>query len=249
MEIVKYNMMIHNFNKWKKLNESKNNNFNSLIDYTHLTPNVSVDKIKQICDDAKENNFYSVCVLPDKVSSVSSFLEDSDIQICTVIALPDGTDNTNKKIKDTIDAMTNGVDEIDMVMDYKSLKELSTEQGEGYENKYNKILEDIRNVTKVCHSDDSIIIKIIIEIEELNYEQIKLACNMCEDAGVNFIQTSTGNSKKEINFEEKVEKIQYMRKLLPEYIKIKISGGIRNIEQIEEVLPFVDRIGTSIIIG
>ena len=238
--------MINKFQNWKRMNENKSN-FNSLIDYTYLNDKSDVDNIKKVCNDAKEHNYFSVCVLPEKVSTAQAFLDDSDVQICTVISFPEGTDSTNNKIKETQNAITNGADEIDMVMDFKSLKELSTEQGEDYQKKYDIILDDIRSVVKVCHSD-GIIIKVIIEIEELNYNQIQIACEMCVEAGADFVKTSTGKSKKMIDFNEKLEKIKYMRKILPDYMKIKISGGIRNIEHINDVLPYVDRIGTSIII-
>jgi deoxyribose-phosphate aldolase len=238
--------MIHNFKRWSKLNESKTN-YNNKIDYTYLKDNATIDDIKQLCEDAIENNFYSVCIKPNFVGTAQAFLDDSDVKVCTVISFPKGDDSSMKKVKETDAAITDGADEIDMVMNYKLLQELTYTEGEEYDDIYEELVQDVRNVVKICHKD-GIIVKVIIEIEELNYNQIKLACNICVDAGADFVKTSTGFAPTMKPFEDKLEKIKYMRKILPEYIKIKISGGIRNREQIEQVLPFVDRIGTSIII-
>lgn len=238
--------MIHNFNHWIKLNENKTNH-NNKIDYTYLKDNATIDDIKQLCEDAVENNFYSVCIKPNFVGTAQAFLNDSNVKVCTVISFPKGDVSTMKKVKETDAVITDGADEIDMVMNYKLLKELTYTEGEEYDDIYEELVQDIRNVVKICHKD-GIIVKVIIEIEELNYNQIKLACDICVDAGADFVKTSTGFAPTMKPFEDKLEKIKYMRKILPEYVKIKISGGIRNKEQIEQVLPYVDRIGTSIII-
>jgi deoxyribose-phosphate aldolase len=238
--------MIEKFKHFNKLYE-KINNFSSLIDYTYLKNNATVDDIKSVCDDAVENKYYSVCVMPDFVGSAKAFLDDEDVKICTVVSFPNGDDSTNSKVKETLKAITDGADEIDMVMDYKLLKELSIETGEEYDDIYKDLVDDVRSVSKVCHSD-GLVLKVIIEIEELNYNQIKLACVICVEAGADIIMTSTGMSKTMKSFQEKIDQIKYMRKILPEYTKIKVSGGIRSIDQINEVIPYVDRVATSIVI-
>jgi len=238
--------MIHNFNSFKKLNESQNT-FNSMIDYTYLKENSTVDDIKQLCEEAVENNFYAVCVLPGSVGTAQAFLENTDVKVVTVISFPKGVDTTNNKVKETMKAISDGADEIDVVMDFNQLKELSTLDGEEYDDIYTELLEDIRYVTRACHSDGNIL-KVIIETDELNYNQIKIACEICVEAGADYVQTSTGYSKTVKPFSDKVDKIKYMSKILPDYMKIKISGGVRSIDQIDEVKPYVDRIGTSIVI-
>ena len=132
-------------------------------------------------------------------------------------------------------------------MNYNLLKKLSVETDEEYKDIYEDILDDIKSVARVCHKD-GVLLKVIIELDNLNYHQIKLACDICVDAGADYVKTSTGTSKSSISFEEKIEKIKYMRKILPDYMKIKISGGIRTKDQIQQALPYIDRIGTSIII-
>ena len=239
--------MIHNFNSWSKLNENKKSKFNSIIDYTYLKDNSTIDDIKQLCEEAIENDFFSVCVLPKFVGTAKAFLEDEDPKVVTVISFPKGDDSANTKVRDTMKAITDGADEIDMVINFNQLKELSMLDGEEYDKLYEELVNEIRNVARACHSD-GIILKVIIEIEELNYNQIKIACEICVEAGADFVKTSTGFSKTTKPFSDKVEKLKYMRKILPEYIKIKVSGGIRVMEQIEQVLPYVDRIGTSAII-
>ena len=238
--------MIHNFNTFQKINESKNN-FNSLIDYTQLKNKITVDDIKDMCEDAVENKFYAVCVLPEFVGTTQAFLDNTDVKVCTVISFHKGDDTTNKKVKDTLAAITSGADEIDMVMDYKKLIELSLNKGDDFQDIYDELVDDVKSVSRACHSD-GVILKTVIEVEELTYNQIKLACEICVDAGSDFIQTSTGMAKTMKPFTDKLDQIKYMRKILPEFMKIKVTGGIRNQEQIEQVTPYVDRIGTSIII-
>ena len=238
--------MIYNFNQYNKIYESKSN-FNNLVDYTYLKANATIDDIKKLCEEAVENNFYAVCVMPDFVSTAKAFLDDEDVKVVTVISFPKGDDKTNSKVRETLKAITDGADEIDMVFNYTQLKELSIVKDEEYTDLYKELLDDVQSVARACHKDGAIL-KVIIEVEELNYNQIKMACDICVEAGADFVKTSTGMSKTMKPFEDKVDKIKYMRKILPEYIKIKISGGIRGKDQIEEVLPYVDRIGTSIVI-
>ncbi|NPV13128.1 MAG: deoxyribose-phosphate aldolase [Ignavibacteria bacterium] len=239
--------MIHNYNTFKRLNEAKNN-FNHLIDYTYLKKNATVDDIKKICEEAIENHFYSVCIYPEMVGTAKAFLENEDPIVCTVISFPNGDDSTNYKVKETLKAISNGADEIDMVFNYKKLRKLAILEGEDYESVYNELVTDVRQVAHSCHKN-GVILKVIIEVEEINYNEIKLACEICVEAGADYIQTSTGFSKINKFFSEKVEQLKYMRKILPEYIKIKVSGGVRNKEQVDMVLPYVDRIGTSVIIN
>ena len=238
--------MIQNFKIYNKLNENKSN-INNLIDYTYLKDNASVDDIKKICQDAVANKFYAICVKPEFVSTAKAFIDDEDVKICTVVSFPKGDDNTNKKVKETMKAITDGADEIDMVMDYKKLKELATADSEEYQDIYDDIVEDIKYVVRACHPE-GVTVKVIIEVEELTYQEIKIACDMITDSGADFIQTSTGYSKKNPSIDEKLEQVKYIRKVLPEFMKIKVSGGMRDMNNINLFLPYADRIGTSKII-
>jgi deoxyribose-phosphate aldolase len=248
------------------LNEEADKNiskYNNMIDFTYLKNDTSVDKIKEICDIAQENNFYSVCVDPKYVSDAYGFLEDEKIRICTVINFPDGQNKSEQNIKDVTTAISDGVDEIDFVLNYKTLKEATVledilkskindknsskeeikEEQEDLDNKYDKIEKSLLDVADICHRN-SIIFKVIIESGMLTIQEIKKACEICDRGGADFVMTSTGT--KEIGAE--VDKVKYMRKILPEYIKIKVSGGIRNVKDIEKFYDYADRFGTSTII-
>jgi len=224
-------------------NKQRNNKYNKIIDFTYLKNDVTVDKIKEVCEIAKKYNFYSVCVKPEYVSYSKQFLMDSDIKVVTVISFPKGNDKTKDKISQIEDSIIYGVDEIDMVMDYKLLKSLSKiTDSEKYEQKINIIKNELFSVARLCHGINSVILKIIIETGDLTLEQIKLSCDICVETGVDYVMTSTGLSK---NGAEE-SKVRFMRKILPDSIKIKASGGIRTLNDIEKfVNNGADRIGTS----
>jgi len=217
--------------------------YNKIIDFTYLREDANVDKIEELCKMAKENGFYSVCVRPDFVSYATNFLDNSDVKVVTVISFPEGDNRTQEKVAETQKAISNGADEIDMVMNYKLLQKASNEEDEEKRKDiYQRVFDDIRKVAEVCHGADSIELKVIIESGVLTLEQVKKACELCDKAGVNFVKTSTGYAAKgaEIN------KVRFMRSILPDHIKIKASGGIRTLQDIETfVNAGADRIGTS----
>lgn len=225
---------------YNRLNEYLENKekseYHKIIDYTKIAENLSNDKIKELCKEAEDNNFYSVCILPEFVSAAYSFLKN-DIKIASLIDFPKGESDVKQKINQIDESIVNGADEIDVVINYKLIK--NSEEHE-------TLQEEITKLSEYCHREGATI-KVIIEVGVLNYQEIEQICNMCVDANVDFVMTSTGKLPKDDSFENKLEKVKYMRKILPDSIKIKISGGIRTIEQIKEIKPFVDRIGTSVI--
>lgn len=221
----------------------QSNRFNKIIDYTYLNRNATVDKIKQVCSEAKEFGFYSVCVRPDFVSYADNFLDGTNVKVCAVVSFPEGTDKTIDKVKETEKCIIDGADEIDMVMNYKMLKKVyKMPDGEDKQKKMDYIENDISSVARVCHGINSVILKVIIETGELTYDQIKIACDMCVRAGADYVKTSTGFAKK--GAEE--EKVRFMRKILPDTVKVKASGGIRTNNDIKRFVDAgADRIGTS----
>ena len=255
--------MIYKFNDFLNENTNSVDKYNSIIDYTYLKKNTSIDKIKEVCEIAKENNFHSVCVYPEYVSDVYGFLEDNNIKISTVINYPDGKNKSEQNIKDVLTVISEGVDEIDFVMDYKILKETTIledilkskisrneltkdeikENQDDIKDKYEKIENSILDISNIC-TKNGILLKIIIESGELSYEQIRKACEICSRVGVDYVMTSTGTK----NIGAELEKVKQIRKHLPEFIKIKVSGGIRTIQDAEKFYPYVDRIGTSVIL-
>jgi deoxyribose-phosphate aldolase len=227
--------MITKFREFESYIFEDNNNtqYNNIIDYTYLKPDTKIDDVKKICEEAKEANFFSVCILPDFVSYAKTFLEKSNVKVCTVISFPKGNNKTIDKVNETKRAIADGADEIDMVLNYKLLMK-------GDDDSLEKCQKDVEEVARVCHKD-GVILKVIIESGVLTYDQVKQACDICVEAGADFVKTSTGFAK----VGAEIEKVKFMRKILPDYIKIKASGGIRTIDDFKLYFPYVDRIGTS----
>lgn len=220
-------------------------NYNHMIDYTSLKEDNNIDKIESVCRDAKEGKYYSVCIKPDFISVAKSFLDGSDVKVCSVISFPGGIDSTKDKIVEASKAIAEGADEIDVVMNYKKLIK-------GVDEKDEKILEyvedEIRELTSLCHGENNVVIKVIIETDLLDLEKIKKACEICQKAGVDYVKTSTGYvevAKQEL-LDQKLKKVKYMKDILGDRTFIKVSGGIKTIEDIEKCLQAgADRIGTS----
>lgn len=238
--------MITNFDKYilENNNEIVPNEFNNIIDFTNLKNYSNIDNLMELCETAIENKFYSVCVLPEFINTVSSIINTEDIK--RVMMYTEIKDSTNDKLKKISNDITD-FDELDLLIDFNLLKKLSYEEDEDYTESYETIKDEIERITRYCHKEGKII-KIIIEVEELTINEIKTIADLCTEYNVDFIQTSSGFSKKVESFEDKLAKIKYLRKILPDYINIKASGGIRTVEQINQLLPYVDRIGTSVII-
>jgi len=215
-------------------NKEKNENY-KLIDYTRLSDSLTNDQIKDLCKEAEDNNFYAISVLPEFVASVESFVKN-EIKVSALIDFPKGNSITKYKLDQIDKSIVNGADEIDVVLNYELIKKDKTEELE----------TEIRKLTEYCHKEGSII-KLTIEIGALNNEEIEKICRMCIENNVDYISTSTGKLPNDESFEQKIEKVKFMRKILPDYVKIKFTGGIRTTEQIKEIKSLVDRIGTSII--
>ncbi len=210
-------------------------NYNNIIDFTNLNT-ISNDEIKKLCKIVEDEKMHSICILPEYVNIVKSFLKDTEIKIVATIDFPKGDSTTNNKIKKISEALINGANEIDVVVNYKSISEKDTE----------KITEEIRKLTEHTHREGRII-KIIIEIGSLNFQELEKICNICVECNTDYIMTSTGKLPNDNSFDEKLEKIKFIRKIIPNETKIKFSGGIRTTEQIQQLVEYVDRIGTSIL--
>ena len=218
------------------LDEQQKIKYHQMIDYTKSGDNLSNDDLKKICREAESNNFYALSVLPQYISKVKSFLK-GDMRIIGLIDFPKGTSSLDKKLKDIAEALTNGANEIDVVINYEFIKD---------EEDHEDLEDEIRGIAELCHKEGKVI-KVIIEIGKLTFHEIEKICDMCIEGGVDYIMTSTGKLKSDDDFDEKIEKIEYMRKILPSDIKIKMSGGIRTYDQIDSAKTNVDRFGTSVI--
>jgi deoxyribose-phosphate aldolase len=227
--------MITNYQNFLKINED--NRYNNVIDFTFLRDDCNREEIEKTCKTAQEMGAYSVCILPEFISDAKIFLEDTPLKVCTVIDFPEGESKPKQKLKATREAIIAGVDEIDLVMNYKKLKNATVNQ---FEDIYQELVDEIKLVAQECHKN-GIVLKVIIESGELTLDQIKTACQICVDGGADYVKTSTG---KTIRGAE-LDKVQYMKKILPDHIKLKAAGGIRTLADVKKFYPHVSRIGTS----
>ena len=204
-------------------------NLNSYIDHTILKPTATEKDIIDLCEEAKEYKFYSVCVNSCFVPLAKQLVENSSVKICSVVGFPLGAMSTEAKVFEAKKAVEDGAEEIDMVMNIGLLKSKN----------YFRVLKDISDVKAAI---GKIPLKVILEISELSKNEIILACEICLDAKADFIKTSTGFSKSGAT----LTAVKIMRKTVKNKAKIKASGGIRDYET---ALKFIDagadRIGTS----
>ena len=200
-----------------------------LIDHTLLKSDAKIDDIKKLCDEAIKYNFYSVCINPCYIKIAKDFLENSDIKITTVISFPLGASSIYVKIKEAEDAILNGADEIDMVMNIGMFKS----------SNYDYIYEEISSIKKTIGKN---ILKVIIETSLLNDEEKIKACKIVKKSGADFVKTSTGFSQGGATKED----ILLIRKTVGDNFGIKASGGIKSYEQALELIKAgATRIGSS----
>ncbi|WP_105148881.1 deoxyribose-phosphate aldolase [Streptococcus suis] len=202
---------------------------NKYIDHTILKPETTQEQVEKILAEAKEYNFASVCVNPTWVTLAAESLKDSDVKVCTVIGFPLGANTPAVKAFETKDAISNGADEIDMVINIGALKT----------GNYDLVLEDIKAV--VAASGDKLV-KVIIEACLLTDDEKVKACQLSQEAGADYVKTSTGFSTGGAT----VADVALMRKTVGPDMGVKASGGARSYE---DAIAFIEagasRIGAS----
>ncbi|CYV97584.1 deoxyribose-phosphate aldolase [Streptococcus suis] len=202
---------------------------NKYIDHTILKPETTQEQVEKILAEAKEYDFASVCVNPTWVALAAESLKDSDVKVCTVIGFPLGANTSAVKAFETKDAISNGVDEIDMVINIGALKT----------GNYDLVLEDIKAV--VAASGDKLV-KVIIEACLLTDDEKVKACQLSQEAGADYVKTSTGFSTGGAT----VADVALMRKTVGPDMGVKASGGARSYE---DAIAFIEagasRIGAS----
>lgn len=200
-------------------------------DHTLLNQTATWEEIKAICDDGMEFNTASVCIPPSYVKRVKDYVGDR-LQICTVIGFPNGYNTTAVKEYETIDAIKNGADEIDMVINIGALKDKD----------YDYVKNEIIALKKACGDK---ILKVIIETCLLTDEEKVIMCKLVTEAGADYIKTSTGFSKAGATFND----VEIFSKNVGKEVKIKAAGGISSIEDAEKFVALgADRLGTSRIV-
>lgn len=205
-------------------------NLNRFLESTLLRPTMKAQELDLLIKDAIEEQFIGVCVPSFWVKKVKRELKGEDIQVVTVIGFPFGFEDTATKVGETREAILNGADELDLVWSQTA-----------FHSGMNWPKIEIAQIAKICHSEERIL-KVIIETAYLTSDQIREACLICQDAGADFVKTSTGYAPSGA----KVEDIQLMRELLSSIIGIKASGGIKTLDfALELIKAGADRIGTS----
>ncbi|MFM2249223.1 MAG: hypothetical protein RLZZ358_150 [Bacteroidota bacterium] len=203
---------------------------NRYLESTLLKPTVTEREIDLLIADAIVEQFIGICVPPFWVKKVKRELRESDIQVVTVIGFPFGYETTAAKVAEAHAALEAGADELDVVWCQTAFHSGMT---------WPKI--ELAQLAKVAHASEKIL-KVIIETAYLSPAQIQEACLICQDAGADFVKTSTGYAPSGA----KVEDISLMRQVLPSTVGIKASGGIKTLDQALALIQAgADRLGTS----
>lgn len=204
-------------------------NYNKLIDHTCLKPDASKDDIIKLCKEAKEFGFMSVCVNPAFIPLCRKELKGSDVKICTVIGFPLGATLPEAKVLETREAVFEGADEIDMVINVSMLKA----------KEYDYVKEEITRIRKSCVGK---VLKVIIETCLLTDEEKVKACEIAKAAHADFVKTSTGFSTGGAT----VHDVALMRATVGPDMGVKASGGVRTHEDLLAMVEAgANRIGTS----
>ncbi len=205
---------------------------NKYIEHTLLKQDATKSEITKLLDEAIEYNFLGVCVNPCYVKYAKDYLKNSDIKVVTVIGFPLGQTTTEAKVLETIDAVKNGADEIDMVLNVGKLKD----------NEDEFLVYEISAIKGACQGKN---LKVILETDLLNQEEIKHACELCIKGGADFVKTSTGFVKNGVG--AKAEDVKLMHETVHAAgLGVKASGGIRDRESAEKMIEAgAARLGTS----
>lgn len=224
---------------------------NKYIEHTLLKQDATKDEVKKLLDEAIEYNFLGVCVNPCNVALAKQYLKDTEkalhknssntelqackngeIKVVTVIGFPLGQATCESKVLETIDAVKNGADEIDMVINGGKLKD----------KEYDYIVDEISKVKTACQGRN---LKVIIETDLLTQEEIKTACELCIKGGADFVKTSTGFVKNGVG--AKAEDVKLMFETVKDAgLAVKASGGIRDKETALKMIEAgATRLGTS----
>lgn len=204
-------------------------NLAKYIDHTLLKPQADKTSIKTLCDEARQYGFFSVCVNPYWVPFCKQQLSGSEVKVCTVIGFPLGANTTESKVFEAKDALKNGADELDMVINIGALKS----------GDYDTVLNDIKAVR---NAGNNFTLKVIIETSVLTEQEKIKACELSTQAGADFVKTSTGFTGGGATAED----VRLMRAHVPANMQVKASGGIRTRQDFDAMVAAgATRIGAS----
>jgi len=201
------------------------------IDHTLLKPEATSAQITQLCREAKQYKFASVCVNPTHVKLCATLLAGSPVKVCSTVGFPLGATTPEVKAFEAKQAIENGASEIDMVINIGALKDRNLEL----------VARDILGVVKVVHAAN-FLIKVIIETALLTDEEKQIACLLAKEAGADFVKTSTGFSSGGAT----VEDVALMRRTVGPLVGVKAAGGVRTREDFEKMVKAgATRVGAS----
>ena len=204
-------------------------NYAKYIDHTLLKPESTREQIDKIISEAREYEFKSVCINPTHVSHAAQQLADTKVLVCTVIGFPLGATTTATKVYETEDAIKNGADEIDMVINIGALKD----------GRFEEVQKDIEGVVGAANGKT---VKVIIETCLLTDDEKVKACELSQAAGANFVKTSTGFAGGGATPED----VKLMKQTVGDDLEVKASGGVRNLDDFNAMLEAgATRIGAS----
>ncbi len=203
-----------------------------MIDHTLLKPDASTEQLARLCEEARDYHFASVCVNPANVRACAALLADVEgVAVCTVIGFPLGANTTAVKEYETLQAITDGATEVDMVLNIGAIKSKN----------WPLVREDIARVVTAAHAGGARC-KVILETGLLSDEEKARACQICRDAGADFVKTSTGFGPGGATAED----IALMRQTVGPDMGVKASGGIRTYEDARRMIAAgATRIGAS----
>ena len=207
-------------------------NLNKYIEHTLLKQDATKEDFLKLFAEAKEHNFLGVCINPAYVKFAKNHLKGTGIKVVTVVGFPLGANLPSVKAYEAACAVEDGADEIDMVINVSALKDKN----------YEYVINDIQTVKESCGFS---LLKVILETDLLEKAEIKKACELCIEAGADFVKTSTGFVKNGVG--AKVEDVKLMYETVsPHGLKVKASGGIRDKESaIKLIEAGASRLGTS----
>ena len=210
----------------------KNQEILSLVDHTLLATTATWEQVRAVCDEGREFATASVCIPPRYVKRASDYMGNS-LKICTVVGFPNGYATPEVKVFETEDAIRNGADEIDMVIDLGLAKA----------GDWEGVLQEIKAVKASCKGR---ILKVIVEACLLSQEEKVAACRVVSMSGADFIKTSTGFAGGGAT----VEDVKLFRERVSPDVRIKAAGGIRTFEQARAMIEAgADRIGASALVA
>jgi len=203
----------------------------SLIDHTVLRPTTSIADVEQLCRESVEYGFAAVCVPPPFVKRAKTILAPTDVQVATVIGFPFGYSATEAKMAETVLALVDGADELDMVINLVALR-----QGD-----WDYLTREVALLTEVIHNKGKKI-KVIVESGILTKDELLECCRRLGPLGIDFMKTSTGYAEKGAT----LEAVQLMRQYLPSVVNIKASGGIKTLAFAQQLVEAgATRLGCS----